>query len=150
MSKLANLLIETLAQDDETAFFGNKELQRDVDDVCKLTLERLCYIARLYHWKLAMSNNGTDWYSYGEKPHEFVKTVAFSFYERFDDERDSRKLITQLLLIGLPASFMKLHVQHKVSPLVEDFEKLADFMGFQFKFVKRDEDDFRKDKENDE
>jgi hypothetical protein len=151
MSQLAKQLIETLTNDDETVYFGNKELSRNADFQHPLTLERLCYIAKLYGWKLAISEDGVNWQCFGERAHEFVKKVGFAFFNKHDNEFANDAIIKQeLRKLYLEDNYLDLSIKHRVSPKVDEFERMADSMGFKFTFLKRTNEDIIKDRRNDE
>ena len=151
MSQLAKQLIETLTNDDETVYFGNKELSRNADFQHPLTLERLCYIAKLYGWKLAISEDGVNWQCFDERAHEFVKKVGFAFFNKHDNEFANDAIIKQeLRKLYLEENYLDLSIKHRVSPKVDEFERMADSMGFKFTFLKRTNEDIIKDRRNDE
>ena len=151
MSQLAKQLIETLTNDDETVYFGNKELSRNADFQHPLTLERLCYIAKLYGWKLAISEDGVNWQCFGERAHEFVKKVGFAFFNKHDNEFANDAIIKQeLRKLYLEDNYLDLSIKHRVSPKVDEFERMADSMGLKFTFLKRTNEDIIKDRRNDE
>lgn len=151
MSQLAKQLIETLTNDDETVYFGNKELSRNADFQHPLTLERLCYIAKLYGWKLAISEDGISWQCFDERAHEFVKKVGFAFFNKHDNEFTNDAIIKQeLRKLYLEENYLDLSIKHRVSPKVDEFERMADSLGFKFTFLKRTNEDIIKDRRNDE
>lgn len=151
MSQLAKQLIETLTKDDETVFFGNKELSRNADFQHPMTLERLCYIAKLYGWKLAISEDGVNWYCLGEKAHEFAKKVGFAFFNKYNNEFDNDAIIKmELRKLYLEENYLTLSIKHRISPKVDEFERMAESLGFKFTFLKRTNEDIEKDRRNDE